>query len=55
MCLEVSAKDFGGVSHDGLAVAEEYFNLYMTVIAFQLDGVCTVECRSKCHSVWLMI
>ena len=41
MCLEVSAKDFGGVSHDGLAVAEEYFNLYMTVIAFQLDGVCT--------------
>lgn len=33
----VSAKDFGEMLRDGLTVAEECFNLCVTVLALQLD------------------
>ena len=44
---EVSFDNFGGVSYDDLSRAEKCFDLRVTVLALQPDGLCTVERRSE--------
>ena len=44
---EVSSSNFGGVTYSDLARAEKCFDLRVTVLALQPDGLCTVARRSE--------
>ena len=50
-CQNVSAGDFGEVSYDDLMYAKEFFDLRVTVLALQPDGLCAVIRRSRRSSV----
>ena len=43
----MSSSDFSGVSYDNLVYAEDCFDLRVTILALQPDGLCTVEHRSE--------
>ena len=47
----MSSGDFSWVSYIDLAYAEECFDLRVTILALQPDGMCTVKRRSGCSSV----
>ena len=44
--LDLSSDDFSGTSYNDLAYTEVSFDLHVTVLALQPDGMCTVKRRS---------